>query len=616
LYYFFQYFYYPLAKLIEGRSDNFKHNFFITHFFNPPRHMPLLELITSKYTSDNVVEQITKFIDVHLGKMVIRSNDTPGFIANRIGCYWLEVALKYAIEMGISVEEADGVLGKPVGIPKTGVFGLYDLIGLDVMKLIGNSLSSSLKTSDDFIRVAKRHQIVEKMISDGYIGRKGKGGFYRLIEDGNKKIKEAIDLKTGEYHQAKEVISPINGVADIIENNQYALVVLLHTLSYAASLIPEVSDSLYDIDQAMKLGYNWKFGPFELIDLIGPDHFKAKLKQQNIAIPEILIKLKEKQKLYQNNSYFDSKEYVPIPRPEGVIFISDFNKLVAQNSSGNIRDMGDKIAALEITTKMAALDHEVFKLILEFFELHAKDFKGLVLVGGNVNFSVGGNLQFMLDMAKQQNWQAVEEYLKLGAEAMLALKYADIPVVAALKGMALGGGAELLLHLAKVVAHVETNSGLVESGVGLIPAWGGCKELILRAKTKDDLINAFKNILVGKMSSSAPELQQMLKFAQFSVSMNVNRVLGDAKAACLEFKESSSSRDLILVNWDEVIAAMDLSGHDVIVAKELASVFARSDASEDELMQQERSVFIRLLQSKATQERIVYMLETGKRLKN
>jgi 3-hydroxyacyl-CoA dehydrogenase len=213
----------PLLKLIEGRNKQFKRNFLITHFFNPPRNMQLLELVTSQHTDKEVIKIVTDFIDIALGKTVIKSNDTPGFIANRIGCYFLETALTIALEMEISVEEADGVLGKPVGIPKTAIFGLYDLIGLDVMKLISASLISALNSYDDFALMSKSHQLLEQMIKDGFVGRKGKGGFYRIIVDekGNK-IKEVINLKTGVYAQATEMVLPINGAKDIFAHNNYA----------------------------------------------------------------------------------------------------------------------------------------------------------------------------------------------------------------------------------------------------------------------------------------------------------------------------------------------------------------------------------------------------------
>ena len=367
----------PLSQLIEGRSEVFKQQFLISHFFNPPRYMPLMELVVSEFTKTEVIKKAADFLDIHLGKSIVRSNDTPGFIANRIGCYWLEVALSLAIEMGISVEEADSLLGKPVGIPNTAIFGLYDLIGIDLMQLISKSLIGSLRQDDDFIQVSKAHPIILKMIESGFTVRKGKGGFYRVIKDelGNK-TKQVMDLKTGEYHLSKAIASPANNLRELMDNNQYILRVLSKALSYAASLVPEVSDSLNEIDQAMKLGYNWKFGPFELIDIIGPSYFRQKLEEQNIQVPEILVKLGSKQ-FYQQNSYFTGSDYAPIKRAEGVIILKDFKSRapICQNNSAKVWDIGDGVAAIEFTSKMAMADHGVFNLIIEFFSNHVAGFK-------------------------------------------------------------------------------------------------------------------------------------------------------------------------------------------------------------------------------------------------
>jgi 3-hydroxyacyl-CoA dehydrogenase len=425
----------PLAQLIEGRR--FKQRFLITHFFNPPRYMRLLELVVNEVTAPEVIERVTSFMDVYLGKVVIKSNDRPGFIANRIGCYWLESALTIAIDMGLGVEEVDCWISAPLGIPKTGVFGLYDLIGIDTMQLIAKSLRASLHKNDDFILMSKDHPVVLKMLSEGFSGRKGKGGFYKItVDSSGNKIKEVIDLKTGEYRAIKDISFPQVGLKELINNNQYVLKLLSRVLSYAVSLIDDVSDSLNDIDQAIKLGYNWKYGPFELMDLIGLDYFRDKLKQQGFAIPQVLANASS---FYQGNKYLIRGGYEPITYPEGVVFLSS-SEVVFSNDSAKVLNLGDSIAAIEFTSKSAILDQGVFNLILRFFDNYAHKFKGLVMVGGSHNFSVGGDLKFMLKMAEDSNWQAIEDYLTLGQKAMLALKYSSVPVVGGLKGLALGGG--------------------------------------------------------------------------------------------------------------------------------------------------------------------------------
>ena len=605
----------PLKSLINERSERFKQYFLITHFFNPPRYMPLLELITSDFTKTEVVKIISDFLDVYLGKTIVKSNDTPGFIANRIGCYWLEVALTTAIEFGVSVEEVDSWLGKPVGVPSTAVFGLYDLIGIDTMQLIVASLKKNLAPEDDFLNISKKNQLVIEMIEHGYTGRKGKGGFYKISKDeaGNK-IKEVIDLRTGIYHLSKNTFYSGN-LKELIDSNHYVLTVISKTLSYAANLVAEASDSIYDIDQAMKLGYSWKFGPFELIDMLGASYFKQKLEQQNLPVPKILSAA---QPFYQQNSYFNGVDYSPIIYPKGIILLKDYKNILV-NDSARIFDLGDNIAAIEFTSKMAMADHDVFNLILDFFAHYSGNFKGLILVGGQVNFSVGGNLKFILDMAETKNFHAVDEYLKLGQAVMITLKYSPIPVVSALKGMALGGGSEFLLHSSATVAHIETNSGLVETGIGLIPSWGGCKEMILRSKTNEDLISSFKHILAGSVSSSAYELQSMLQLKNFHIAINSNRVLGDSKNLCLQLDHPITQemvQSKIEINWEQIIFSLNLKGYDQIIAQELVSIFTSNDLGEAALLDQERAIFIKLLHNSFTQERIKYMLSVGKRLKN
>ena len=608
----------PLEKLIEGRSIKFKENFVITHFFNPPRYMPLLELIVSPFTKTSVIQEISQFIDIYLGKTIINSNDTPGFIANRIGCYWLETALSFAIEMNLSVEEVDSLFGKPLGIPKTAVFGLYDLIGIDVMQLIIKSLSNSLDKNDDFLKASQPHNIITKMINDGLIGRKGKGGFYRVIKNDNgNKVKQVIDLNTGIYKNTAELNIPTSSVSEMFNNNEYISKVLSKILSYTCNLIPEVTTNLNDIDQAMKLGYNWKFGPFELIEMIGIDNFIEKLKLYNIKVPVFLIKSQGKV-FYKNDTYFDGTNYVKIPRPKSIIYLKDFKNdpPICYNDSAKIWNIGNEIATIEFISKMAIVDHNVFKLIIDFFDKYSKNFKSLIIANDQNNFSVGANLKFILDNIG--NTSLIDEYLKLGQKAMMILKYSKLNIISALKGKALGGGTEFLLHSSAVAAHIETNSGLVETSVGLIPGWGGCKEMILRSNTEDDLIESFKNIILGKVSSSAYELQKMLQLDNFKVVMNSNRVLQESRNLALEGLTNSLNnlRKKINVEWDQIISNMNLIGYDKIIAYELAQLFANNHITENELLDQEREIFIKLLNNPLTQDRISYMLTYGKKLRN
>lgn len=611
----------PLSGLIDGMSDNFKKNFLITHFFNPPRFMQLVELVYSSFTDKHNIDAMVNFLDINLGKTIVKSNDTPGFIANRIGCYWLLTALHQALEMNMNVEEVDTLMSKPLGIPATGVFGLYDLIGIDVMQLIINSLVNNLNIEDDFVKSNKPCPLVEQMIANNLIGRKGRGGFYRLFKDeqGNK-VKEVINLKTGEYKEFTPSVIPYNNIKEVIQNSEYGLKVISKTLSYAANLWGEVSDSLFDIDQAMKLGYNWRYGPFELIDLIGPAYFKQLLEKQKLPIPPILDQVGDG-KFYQQNEYFIGTRYVPIKRDKDIILLKDFKRddAICKNDSASIWNMGEKIAVLEITSKMAILDHDIFNLILSFYQNHSSQFKALIIANDQANFSAGGNLKFMLERAKMKDFEAIEKYLKLGQQAMLQLKYSPIPVVSSHKGVAFGGGAEILLHSSAVVSHVESYGGLVEVGVGVIPGWGGCTELILRSKTAEEKINAFKNIILGNVFTNSYQLQENFKFKNFLMVMNINRMLCESKKLALNLTINYqipilNAPTVIDVDWDEVISSLNLNDYNQIIAKELVKVFSATNLLEENLMNLEREIFTSLLHNQLTLDRMNHVLKTGSRL--
>lgn len=608
----------PLKSLVEGRTSLFKRNFLITHFFNPARYMQLLELVISEYTDPKIAIKVSEFIDIFLGKTIVNSNDTPGFIANRIGCYWLQVALSIALEMNIAIEEVDSLISKPIGIPSTAIFGLYDLIGIDVMKLISFSLAQSLDKADEFIQIANSNDILETLLKKGLLGRKVNGGFYRINKDQNgKKTKQVLDLKTLNYRDFKELGHSYSSVSikDLFNNNLYVNKVLTKTLSYAASLIPEVTSDLTAIDQAMKLGYNWKYGPFELIDIIGSDLFKETLVKQNISVPKVLLELKER-KFYENSTYFKAGNYVPIARPEGIIYLKDFNKIICQNHSCVIFDLKQDVALLKINTNVPILSVEIFKLIQEFFATQINQYKALIIRGGENNFSVGADLKYILDNIN--NLDLIEEYLSLGQKTMQLLKYSRIPIISALRGMSLGGGCELLLHSSMIVSHFEVAAGLVETNVGLVPSWGGCKELIQRANTESELVFAFKNIMSAKITSSAKELSQILNYQNIQISMNVNRVLSQARLAALNFKFFSDTRNTnkFNIDWDYVIHSMNLKEYDLVIANKLKLLFSIYDSTEENLFAKERSTFLELLKDKRTKDRIEYILKFKKKLEN
>jgi len=666
----------PIHELIKGLPAAFAKDFMITHFFNPPRFMRLLEVVKGTDTRADAFAAISQFADVSLGKGIVACKDTPGFIANRIGVYWMMLGLLEAIRLGVTPEQADAVLGRPAGIPKTGLFGLFDLIGIDLMPLIAKEMLHTLPKNDPFCLLYQEPELVKKMIADGYTGRKGKGGFYRINKQGDKKIKEVIDLKTGEYHtQGKKVelasldaakdksggLKALMSHSDI--GGQYAWSVLSGTLHYAASLVPEISDDVTGIDDAMRMGYNWKWGPFEMIDRIGVDWFAEKLKAEGKTVPAILQKAVGKT-LYTidggKRQFFGiGGNYTPIIPPAGSLMLGDIKltkKPVHKNPSASLWDLGDGVACLEITSKMNSVDLDILGMIEQLVPIVKKDFKGLVIGNDADNFSVGANLALMLMAANMAAWGQISDMIRRGQSAMMGMKYAPFPVVSSLSGMALGGGCEIVLHSNAVQAHIESYPGLVEVGVGLIPGWGGCKEMILRymagkpVKEGGGLISnlmatggsmpvlskVFEAIGMAKVAGSAEEARDIKILREDDgITMNRVRVLADAKARCIAMAQNyvtptpqlvnlpgGSARVAMCMAVDGFAAAGKATPHDVVVSKVLANVLSGGDTdisdpmTEQQLLDLEHEGFMELIKTKGSLARIEHMLETGKPLRN
>ena len=492
----------PRRMLLDGMGEGFARDFLITHFFNPPRYMRLLELVSGPDVRPEAVEAVRAFADLELGKGVVDCNDTPGFIANRIGTYWIVAAIGEAFAGGLSVEEADAVLGRPMGVPKTGVFGLVDLVGLDLMPLAGRSLRDAVPEGDAFRAIYEEPALFSKMIAEGYTGRKGKGGFYRLKPGSEKREKEILDLATGDYAPARrprlESIAQAGGSLRKLlefpdETGAYAWRVMSGTLAYAAGLVPEIADDIAAVDRAMRLGYNWKHGPFELMDRAGSAWFAEALSREGRTPPPLLQTAAEHGGFYRaatgrTEQLAADGSYAPIRRPDGVLPLSDLKQgrePLAANGSASLWDTGDGVACLEFHTKMNALDAGTMAMVGRAVEIVGRGMKALVIHNEGENFSVGMNLGLALFAVNVGAWRQIEEQAKAGQEAFAALKFAPFPVVGAPSGMALGGGCEILLHCDAIQAHAETYMGLVEAGVGLVPGWGGCKEMLLRGLAGD-----------------------------------------------------------------------------------------------------------------------------------
>jgi 3-hydroxyacyl-CoA dehydrogenase len=648
----------PLKLLTRNMPDSFKQRFMITHFFNPPRYMRLLELVSGADTRPELVDAIRRFADTHLGKDSVICKDTPGFIGNRIGIYWLQCGLLEAIKLGLTVEQADTVMSAPFGIPKTGIFGLLDLVGLDLIPHILDGMKMALPRDDAFHQINDLPTLVQNMIADGYTGRKGKGGFYRLNESGGKRVKESINLQTGDYHPSEKFALPnlpktqdelrafLTGDDPI---NRFAWQVLSNTLAYSASLIPEISDDIVSVDTAMRLGYNWQYGPFELLDRIGGDWFVSRLHAQNRRIP---LMLGGRQSLYKVDSgkrlYFDlSGNYQPIRRTDGILLLSDVKlqaPAVLNNPSASLWDIGDGVACLEFHSKMNTLDMDSLTMVRQSVDKVKSDFSALVIHNDADNFSAGANLTLLMQAIHNQDWLAVEGLIKQGQQTYQALKYAPFPVIGAPSGLALGGGCEILLHCDAIQAHAELYIGLVEVGVGLVPGWGGCKEYLRRwlefarrpGGPMPAIAQAFETIGMAKTSKSAAEAKEMLFLSTTDgITMNKDRLLADAKAKALllasdyappkpaEYRLPGASAKAAM---DVAVGNLKLAGkvtdYDVEISQQLASVLSGGECditetlTEDDLLNLELSAFLHLVRQPGTLARLEHLLKTGKPLRN
>ncbi len=676
----------PLEKLTAGIGDGFEKDFLITHFFNPPRYMRLLELVVGSQTRADAATTIRNFCDINLGKGVVQCKDSPGFIANRIGTFWITRALKEAIDTGVSVELADAMNSRPIGVPKTGVFGLMDLIGIDLMPLIAKSFSANLAADDEFNKIFNFPPVLKKMIDDGYTGRKGKGGFYKLEKgEGGKKIKQSINLQTGEYSESKKArpasaeagkksLSGIFAVQD--EGSKYLWPVLRDTLVYTANLAGVIADEIKDIDDAMKLGYNWKFGPFELIDRFataektGTQVFAEMLARDGIAIPAILQKANN-QPFYKiengERKYFSGTSYKTIPFNPDAWSLDDIkirSKPILKNPSAALWDVGDGVVCFEFTSKMNSLDPLILELLSKSVDEVKKNYKAMIVGNDSDNFTVGANIGVLLFAANCAAWKEIDGIIKQGQDAYMALKYAPFPVVGAPSGMALGGGCELLVHCDAVQAHVELYSGLVEVGVGLVPGWGGCKEFIYRqikARREGDswaakfggwfswipaaktwfnvmppFVEAITHISTAKVSRSAEEAKKMLILNEKSgITMNRSRVLADAKKKALSMVAGyqppvtyninlpgKTARTAMEMRIKDMHKLGQITDYDLTVTRACAFVLSGGETditkeiTEQQMLDLERETFVELVKNKGSLDRIEHMLDTGKPLRN
>ena len=624
----------PIKVLSEKLSFDEKKDFCITHFFNPVRYMGLLEIVKNENNDLSKINSLKIFCEKELGKGAIVCNDTPGFLGNRIGVYAMQVAMTEAIKMKLSIEEADAVFGRPMGIPKTGVFGLYDLIGIDLMADVLKSFKKELPETDDFQNVAKEIPLVSKLINDGYTGRKGKGGFYRMNKSGNQKILEAINLDNEKYAPSKKIDLKMDTV-DIVglinrddKYGQYAWSVISKIIKYSSSLVPGITDKFNDIDEAMRLGFNWSMGPFEMLKEIGLDKFFKRV--GSVDDNNFLFNLS---KTKDKNFYGKRQLYTNI---ETLGKIKPTALKLDKNNSANIYRFKD-YNIVEFTTKANALDYDSMDCLK-----NATD-KPLIIINESMQFSAGVNLSYTMDFVKKGDFNSVEKFIKYFQETCKHLKYSKFPVISAPSGLTLGGGFEVLVQSNFVASHTNIVVGLVETIVGLVPAGGGCKEMLWRwsqtneAKTDPDFapLKVFEIIGYAKTATSPVEAEPlkyllpndkkiMNRNSLFQVSLDlINQNKNFIPPTNCEFNLSGKPlKDKMIKHLEKLYNDNVIMDHGMVVGSELANVLSGGDTSidktlsEDDLFKLELDSFMRLIETEKTQARINHTLSTGKPLVN
>ncbi len=672
----------PLASLSEGRSESFLKNFLVTHFFNPVRYMKLVEIISSEKTNPKIVEEMAEVLEERLGKGVVYAKDTPNFIANRIGTYSSMVALKHMQEGDYTIEEADKILGQATGKPKSAMFRTIDIVGVDLLPHVTQTIYDNCP-NDEQREAFVLPDIINQMIQKGYLGNKTKQGFYKKTRDekGQKQIL-ALDLKTCEYRPKQEAkfksLKAAKGVENVGERikavievgdraSELAWKTTRDTLIYAANRLLEIADDVVNIDNAMKWGYNWEAGPFETLDGLGVKETIEKIEKDGLSVPAVLKQVVEKgegtfyKKIKGQLHYFDlqSNQYKEILRRPGIFFLKDIKEsqeVLAKNPGASLIDLGDGVICLEFHTKMNAIDSDIGEMGMQGLELLKSDqYKGMVISNEAENFSVGANLMLIWLEAQQKNWDKIENLVKQFQDFASAMRIATKPVVAAPFGLALGGGCEVVMAADAVRAAAETYIGLVEVGVGLIPAGGGCKNMLLnceaslRAKGKKVWMSpgdggpfpkvqrAFERIAFAKVATSAKEGIELdyLKRSD-KISLDRESLLRDAKSDILvmskEYQAPELREDILVPGLGGEMAVKSsirgflalgqISEHDALIAEKLAHILCGGNlptqgyVSEQHILDLEREAFLQLAGTEKTQARMQYMLMNNKPLRN
>ena len=653
----------PLAAISEGFDSEFRRHFLGTHFFNPPRYLHLLEVINGAETLPEVLSYVREFSDWRLGKGTVLCKDTPNFIANRIGTFFGSTVQKITVEDGYTVEEVDALTGQAIGLPKSASYRLLDIVGLDVWALVTRNLHA-MAAHDPWRERFVMQPFLDEMVKRGWLGEKRGQGLYKRVGKGAEKEIWAIDWKTLEYHPAQKPRFPSMDAARNVEDLGERLRMLVSAQDragsflwklfsdlflYSASVVPEISDRVVEIDRAMRWGYANKLGPFEAWDALGFEAAARRMESEGRPLPENVQRMLSSgaKSFYRpadsdgrpHIEYFDlgRANYHTLEDRPGVLAIGGIKRahgVVKKNAGASLIDIGDGVLCLEFHSKMNSLGQDQVSMIQAGIEESARNFQAMIIANEGENFSVGANLMLVLLAAQEGEWDELNAAVNAFQQANMAIKYAPRPVVAAPFGMTLGGGCEIALHAARVQASAELYMGMVETGVGLIPAGGGCKEAVLRS---GDAKHAFELIGYAKVSTSAGDARRLgLLRDGDTISMNPERLIADAKAQALLLAETHAPgvpRQDIKVGGSSAYALLKIgiymarqgnyiTEYDTAVGEKLAYVLSggrltgEQIVSEQYLLDLEREAFLSLCGRPETQQRMQHMLKTGKPLRN
>jgi 3-hydroxyacyl-CoA dehydrogenase len=676
----------PVHLIAEGMSEEFQQHWAGTHFFNPPRYLKLVEVIPGPRTSPEVLETLSAFCDRRLGKGVVVAKDTPNFIANRIGTFSMLNALRLLGAMGMTVEEVDACTGPAIGQPKSATFRTADLVGLDVLLHVVKNIYETVP-NDESREMYRVPALVEEMARRGWLGDKTGQGFYKRVKGEGEREILALDVNTMEYRPRQKARFPSleNGktiedtterlrslIGPVLEGQksdkaqQFLWGLLSETCLYAARRVPEISDRVADVDRAMRWGFAWELGPFQLMDAIGVKAFTAGVQKEGRMMPPVLERLlaSGRPSFYESEkgktTVFDiaSGGTEKVEEPNGVVILKslkDAGRQIDRNSGASLIDLGDGVVCCEFHSKMNAIGADLIAMIHKGLKRLDSDFDAMVIANQATNFSVGANLMLVLVAAQEQEWDELHLAVKQFQNANLAIKYAPKPVVVAPQGMALGGGCEVGLHGARIQAAAESYMGLVEAGVGLIPGGGGSKEMLIRANEHAaggedlDLFHAlkpaFEALAMAKVGTSAEECRDLgFLRREDGISMNRDRLVADAKEVALALaragynppaasRQEGAQTTQIKVLGEQFLSAAKMmihllqrggyaSEHDAHVARKLANILAGGSLSAPQMVSEqyvldlEREAFVSLCGEKKTQERIAHTLKTGKPLRN